>query len=115
MGGGFTQALKEHLAAGLAVSATPAATRGIHDNEEVVRGIGIEICAVCPAGSVPVFLTDYSPEFWGGLLRHAGLPLPHMVLAAAQDHGFHAHGNRQARMRAWTDLLATSSDPARWI
>ena len=64
---------------------------------------------------MPVFLTDYSPEFWGGLLRHAGLPLPHMVLAAAQDHGFHAHGNRQARMRAWTDLLTTSSDPARWI
>ena len=115
MGGGFTQALKEHLAAGLSVSATPAATRGIHDNEEVVRGIGVEICAVCPEGSVPVFLTDYSPEFWGGLLRHAGLPLPHLVLAAAQDHGFHAHGNRQARMRAWTDLLATSSDPARWI
>ena len=115
MGGGFIQALKEHLAAGLAVSATPAATRGIHDNEDVVRGIGVEICAVCPEGSVPVFLTDYSPEFWGGLLRHAGLPLPHLVLAAAQDHGFHAHGNRQARMRAWTDLLATSSDPARWI
>ena len=91
MGGGFTQAIKEHLAAGFAVSATAAATRGIHDNEEVVRNLGVEVCSTCPEGSVPVFLTDYSPEFWGGLLRHAGLPLPHLVIAAAQDHGFHTH------------------------
>lgn len=115
MGGGFTQAIREHIAAGLAVSSTAAATRGIHDNEEVVRALGVTVQSTCPEGSVPVFLADYAPEFWAGLLRQAGLPLPHMVLAAAQDHGFHTHGNRKGRMHAWTDLLASSSDPARWI
>ena len=115
MGGGFTQAIKEHITAGFAVSSTVAATRGIHDNEEVVRALGVTVQATCPEGSVPVFLADYAPEFWGGLLRQAGLPLPHLVLAAAQDHGFHTHGNRKGRMLAWTELLASSADPARWI
>ncbi|WP_297670744.1 DUF1786 domain-containing protein [uncultured Desulfovibrio sp.] len=115
MGGGFTQAVREHLAAGLRVCATAAATRGIHDNEDVVRGLGVEIRSACPEGCVPVHLADYAPDFWVALLRQAGLPLPHMVLAAAQDHGFHPGGNRQARMRAWSELLSSSAEPARWI
>lgn len=115
MGGGFSQAIREHLAAGFAVASTTAASRGIHDNEDVVRALGVDIRADCPENSVPVFLTDYSPEFWAGLLRHSGLPQPHLVLAAAQDHGFHEHGNRQGRMRLWHELLTASADPAAWI
>ena len=41
MGGGFSQALKEHLAAGFKVGSTPAASRGIHDSEDVVRAMGV--------------------------------------------------------------------------
>lgn len=115
MGGGFSQALKEHLAAGFKVGSTPAASRGIHDSEDVVRAMGVEFSANCPEGSVPIFLTDYAPDFWAGLLRMAGLPQPHMVLAAAQDHGYHVGGNRQARMRMWSQLLASSADPSQWI
>lgn len=115
MGGGFSQALREHMAAGLPAAATPDAARAIHDNEAVVRGMGVELRADCPPKSIPVFLTDYAPEFWAGLLHLAGLPQPHLVLAAAQDHGCHAHGNRQGRMRAWRDLLAASADPCSWI
>lgn len=115
MGGGFSQAIKEHLAAGFKVWATPAASRGIHDSEDVVRAMGVEFCATCPVGCVPVFLSDYGPDFWAGLLRISGLPQPHMVLAAAQDHGHHVEGNRQGRMLMWNRLLAESADPASWI
>lgn len=115
MGGGFSQALREHLAAGLPAAATPDAARAIHDNEAVVRDMGVELRTDCPSSSVPVFLTDYGPEFWAGMLHLAGLPQPHLVLAAAQDHGYHAHGNRQGRMQAWRDLLAASADPCSWI
>lgn len=60
MGGGFTQAVREHLAAGLPVASTAAATRGIHDNEDVVRGMGVTVCSQCPEKSVPVCLSDYA-------------------------------------------------------
>ena len=115
MGGGFGQALKEHLAAGLSATATPDAAKAIHDNADVVRNMGVELCEECPKNSVPVFLTDYAPEFWAGLLRLSSLPQPHLVLAGAQDHGYHAYGNRQGRMQSWRALLTTSADPASWI
>lgn len=115
MGGGFGQALKEHVAAGLSAASTAEAARAIHDNEEVVSGMGVNIRPLCPENSVPVYLTDYAPEFWAGMLRLSSLPQPHLVLAAAQDHGFHAQGNRRGRMQAWRDLLASSPDPAAWI
>jgi len=115
MGGGFGRALQEHLAAGLAVWATPAAAAAIHDNMDVVLHMGVQLAECCPADCAPVHLSDYSPDFWAALLRQAGLPLPHLVLAGAQDHGLHPEGNRLGRMRTWTDLLADSAEPARWI
>lgn len=115
MGGGFGQAVREHLAAGCGVSATSAASRALHDREDVVCGMGVRLAEDCPEGHVPLFLTDYSPEFWASLLRHAGLPQPHLVLAAAQDHGEHGQGNRIGRMRIWQELLEKSASPEDWI
>ncbi|WP_300809545.1 DUF1786 domain-containing protein [uncultured Desulfovibrio sp.] len=115
IGGGCTQAVREHLAAGLSVASTTAASRGLHDAVEVVEGMGVQLREQCPEGYVPLFLTDYSPEFWSSLLRHACLPQPHMVVAAAQDHGVHPDGNRHGRMQAWTALLGADNDPAHWI
>lgn len=115
MGGGFGQAVREHIAAGLKISATVAASRALHDREDVVCGMGVELAEDCPAGYVPLFLTDYSPEFWASLLRHAGLPQPHLTLAAAQDHGEHGQGNRAGRMRIWQELLQKSASPEAWI
>lgn len=115
MGGGFGQAVREHIAAGLKISATVAASRALHDREDVVCGMGVELAEDCPAGHVPLFLTDYSPEFWASLLRHGGLPQPHLTLAAAQDHGEHGQGNRAGRMRIWQALLQKSASPEAWI
>lgn len=115
MGGGFTRALQEHMAAGLSTAATEEAAHAIHDNPEVVRGMGVSLSAHSPPAHAAVYLTDYDPAYWEGLLRHAGLPLPHLVVAAAQDHGFHPDGNRSGRMRSWRTLLEASPDPDAWI
>lgn len=115
IGGGFGLAVRDHIKAGFAVHSTASAASALHDNPEVVRSMGVQIAEQCPAGAVPVPLSDYSPEFFAGLLRQAGLPLPHLVLAGCQDHGFHPNGNRMGRMQAWTALLQASALPANWI
>ena len=98
IGGGFGLAVRDHIKAGFAVYSTASAASALHDNPEVVRSMGVQIAEQCPSGAVPVPLSDYSPEFFAGLLRQAGLPLPHLVLAGCQDHGFHPNGNRMGRM-----------------
>ena len=62
IGGGCTQAVREHLAAGLSVASTTAASRGLHDAVEVVEGMGVQLREQCPEGYVPLFLTDYTEE-----------------------------------------------------
>ena len=101
--------------AGFTVCSTASAASALHDNPAVVQSMGVQIAEQCPPGAVPVPLSDYSPEFFAGLLRQAGLPLPHLVLAGCQDHGFHPNGNRMGRMQAWTALLQSSALPANWI
>lgn len=115
MGGGFAKALLDHKAAGLGVACTLEAAAALHDDVERVKGMGVEICVHAPAGYVPVYLADYDPAYWQGLLHQAGLPLPHMVLAAAQDHGVHTAGNRQGRMRDWGALMEASPCPEDWL
>lgn len=114
MGDGFLDALRGHLAAGLAAAATKDALRAI-DDAETMRGLDITITETCPANCVPVHLEDFSPGFWESLFRLSALPQPHMILAAAQDSGTHAEGDRQGRMQDWDALLVTDSDPTRWI
>ena len=73
IGGGFGLAVRDHIKAGFAVHSTASAASALHDNPEVVRSMGVQIAEQCPAGAVPVPLSDYSPEFFAGLLRQAGL------------------------------------------
>lgn len=118
MGGGFGQAVREHLEQGFAVSATVAASRALGDNEERVSAMGIAFVESCPSGSAAVPLTDYDPGFWRALLNGAGLPEPSRVVAAVQDHGHHpgATGNRVGRFLLWQQLLVDSLyDPVRWL
>jgi len=98
IGGGFGLAVRDHIKAGFTVCSTASAASALHDNPAVVQSMGVQIAEQCPPGAVPVPLSDYSPEFFAGLLRQAGLPLPHLVLAGCQDHGFHPNGNRMGRM-----------------
>ena len=115
MGGGFTRALLRHKEAGLRVSVTLAASRAIHDSEARVEAFGFELREACPPRAVPVHLTEYAPAWWEGLWRQLGLPQPHVVYAAAQDHGCSPQDNRRLRMQRWRALLALSPHPADWL
>ncbi|NHZ46833.1 DUF1786 domain-containing protein [Nitratidesulfovibrio liaohensis] len=111
MGGGFFGAVKAHVAAGLRMAAHPDAALALHDNPERVRALGVDIAESCPAGFAPVRLADYEPGFWRALLDTCGLPQPHLVVAAAQDHGHHPQGsNTVGRFELWRDFLNNSSD-----
>lgn len=106
MGGGFWRAIKAHQDAGLKVSAHPEAALALGDDLDKVRGFGIDITAHPPLSAAQVLLTDFDPGFWQGFLRHAGLPQPDLVLACAQDHGFHpGKSNRISRFAYWERFM----------
>ncbi len=88
MGGGFKSALISHKDAGLKVACSKQAAYAISDNLKKVEGMGIEIMDIPPRGYVPLYLTDYDPGFWQGLLNFVGLDYPDVIMIAAQDHGF---------------------------
>lgn len=115
MGGSFNEALRAHIAVKLPAYSTEAAAKSIHDNLGLVRQVGINISDTCPIHCAPIYLTDYDSEFWLALLRHSSLPLPHMTIAAVQDHGNNDNGNREARMMHWRKLLRENPDPVNWV
>lgn len=115
MGGGFTYALREHLSSELPTASTSGAALSIHDDIAYVQGMGIQICESCPQNSVPVYLSDFETDFWNNILKISGLPLPHLTLAAVQDHGNFVPGNRHGRIKNWQELLIANSDPSKWI
>jgi uncharacterized protein (DUF1786 family) len=106
MGGGFWRAVKAHQDAGLKVFAHPDAALAMGDDLDQVRGHGIHITSIPPLSASQVLLTDFDPGFWRGLLQHAGLPQPDLVLACVQDHGFHpGKSNRISRFAYWERFM----------
>src|SRR5215213_8561406 len=57
-GGASSDAMHDHLAAGLALSATADAARTIHNDLERVRALGVQIRADAPAGAVVIETGD---------------------------------------------------------
>ena len=116
MGGGFMPAVKSCLASGRSVYTTLSASKAINNSPQGASETGVQFSEDCPEGCVPVCLGDYAPQFWDSLLRSCGLPLPHLVLAAVQDHGDHGRsGNRKARMASFARLLKTNPSPLTWL
>ena len=106
MGGGFWRAVKAHQDAGFKVFAHPEAALALGDDLDQVRGHGIEITSIPPLSASQVLLTDFDSGFWRGLLQHAGLPQPDLVLACVQDHGFHpGKSNRISRFAYWERFM----------
>jgi len=107
MGGGFIRAVREHLAAGLALSAHPEAALALTDDPPSLAAQGILLSERRPAGHTPVHLADYDPGFWESFLALAGLEPPDLVLACAQDHGCHpGQSSRIGRFRLWERFLS---------
>jgi uncharacterized protein (DUF1786 family) len=106
MGGGFFRSAKAHLDLGLPLAAHPEAAFSLGDNPERVRALGVDLTETCPPGHVPLHLADFNPGFWRTFLSAAGLEYPDLILAAAQDHGYHPDSsNRIGRFHLWRDFL----------
>jgi len=109
MGGGFYRVLKGCLDMGLRAAIHPMAAFSLADSPDRVKDMGLDIAPECPQGYHPVHLCDYDPGFWQSYLAQAGLDYPGLILAAAQDHGFHpGSSNRQGRFEIWKRFLLQS-------
>ncbi|WP_292366107.1 DUF1786 domain-containing protein, partial [Methanoculleus sp. UBA208] len=107
MGGGAnTGAIREHLAAGLPVYATPKAALTLHDDPERVRALGVEIRATPPGDAAVVRTTDYMEPELRQALSLFGVDYPENVAIAVQDHGYSPHrSNRIHRFELMRELL----------
>ncbi len=110
MGGGFYRVLKKSLENGLKAAIHPQAAYSLSDSPELLETIGLDITRNCPHGYYPVYLSDYDPGFWRSFLAQAGLGYPGLILACAQDHGFHPDSsNRLGRFQLWKKFLIQSN------
>ncbi len=112
MGGGANvAAVREHLAAGLAVYATDEAAATIHDDLDRVRSLGVQIVHSRPSGAVPISLTDYMAEELRTTLGMFAVAYPERLAIAVQDHGYSPH--RSNRLRRF-ELLRERLDAGDW-
>lgn len=115
MGTGFMPAVTGLLKAGRRVYATRRIRQSLPSSG--AEACGIEVSDTRPAGAVPVHLADYSAQGWETLLRCAGLPMPHLVLACARDDmaGDKNEDASCARMDAFSAMLGANADPVSWL
>ncbi len=121
MGGGAnTGAVREHLAAGLDVYATPEAAATLHDDPDRVRSMGVSIQTDPPEDAVVIHTTDYMEPELRAALSLFGVSYPEKIAVAVQDHGYSPHrSNRIHRFELmrerldagdW-DILSLVADP----
>lgn len=88
MGGGpSTKAIKDHLKAGLKVSATKDAAKSIHDNLEKVSSLGIIIEGNLNSRAEVITMKDVDLTILSKVLGKFCLSLPTQFVIAVQDHG----------------------------
>jgi uncharacterized protein (DUF1786 family) len=115
-GGASTDAMKDHLAAGLALSATADAARTIHNDLERVRALGVEIRPDAPAAAVVIETADVDLAALATALAPFGIELPRLVAVAVQDHGYRpGSGNNEVRFEYLQGLLAGGGDLCRMV
>jgi uncharacterized protein (DUF1786 family) len=105
-GGASSQAIRDHLKAGLPVYAQARSALTIRDNLDQVAQMGVGITEAAPAEAVPIFLSDIQEKALMGLFESFGLVLPEVRLVAVQDHGFAPQeSNRRFRFQHWEAFL----------
>jgi len=115
-GGASTDAMKEHLAAGLALSATEDAARTIHNDLTRVSDLGVEFRPDAPSGATVIATADVDLEALATALAPFGVNLPSRVAIAVQDHGFRpGAGNNEVRFEYLQGLLAEGGDFRRMV
>jgi uncharacterized protein (DUF1786 family) len=112
MGGGASgEAVKEHLAQGLRVTATAEAARTLHNDPARVVKLGVEISEEPPDGAAVVDLRDVDLDALAHALVAFGINLPEIVAIAVQDHGYRpGTGNNAVRFEYLQSLLDDGGD-----
>ena len=108
MGGGSSvRAMKNHLAVGLHVYATPAAAKTVRDDPREVEAMGVEIVDDRPeCDCVEIELRDMDLDRLGKALSFFDVSLPEVVAVAVQDHGeIIGKSNRKFRFEHWERFL----------
>ncbi|MGH2614145.1 MAG: DUF1786 family protein, partial [Thermomicrobiales bacterium] len=115
-GGASSDAMKEHLASGLPLSAAEDAARTIHNDLARVRALGVEIRPDAPDGAVLIETADVDLDALGAALAPFGVKLPEQVAIAVQDHGYRpGAGNNEVRFEYLQGLLAGGGDLRRMV
>ena len=115
-GGASTDAMKDHLAAGYALSAMEDAARTIHNDLDRVRALGVQIRNDAPPGAVVIKTADVDLDALAAALAPFGVTLPQTVAIAVQDHGFRpGSGNNEVRFEYLQGLLAGGGDLRRMV
>ena len=115
-GGASSDAMKDHLAAGLSLSATAEAARTIHNDLARVRALGVAIRDDAPEGAVVIATADVDLESLAAALAPFGITLPETVAIAVQDHGYRpGSGNNEVRFEYLQGLLAGGGDLRRMV
>jgi uncharacterized protein (DUF1786 family) len=115
-GGASSDAARDHLAAGLPLSATADAARTLHNDPERVAAMGVSIGEDAPPGAEIVRCGDIDLPMLAAVLEPFGVELPTRVAVAVQDHGFRpGAGNNEVRFDYLQGLLAEGGDLARMV
>ncbi|MCX7622233.1 MAG: DUF1786 domain-containing protein [Thermomicrobium sp.] len=110
-GGASSEAVREHLAAGLPVSAEPAAARTLHNDLDRVRALGIQLTERPPLGAEVIRLGDVDAAALTLALRTFEIEPPAIWAIAVQDHGYDPqHEAHEYRYRFLRELLARTRD-----
>jgi uncharacterized protein (DUF1786 family) len=105
-GGASSQAVRDHLKAGLPVYAHPQVALTIRDDLEKVARMGVRITDSAPAEVRQIVMGDIQGQALAGLFDSFGLVLPEIRLVAVQDHGFSPQeSNRRFRFQHWEKFL----------
>ena len=117
MGGGATSdAARDHLAAGLPLSATADAARTLHNDPARVAAMGVERRDEAPADAVVIRTGDIDRAALADALARFGISVPETVAVAVQDHGFRpGSGNNEVRFEYLQGLLAGAGDLRRMV
>lgn len=113
MGGGRSvRAIKDHLKAGLPVTAEEEAAKTVRDDLEDVRKSGIIIKKSPPAGYRIVETKDIDLENLAKVLALYRVELPQEVAIAVQDHGEAPLGvsNRHFRFEHWKKFIKNGGE-----
>ncbi|MEZ4529721.1 MAG: DUF1786 domain-containing protein [Thermomicrobiales bacterium] len=106
-GGASSEAIREHLASGLEVTASPGAARTMHNDLTRVEAMGIDLREDAPADARVIELADVDPAGLRAGLRLLGIELPEAAAIAVQDHGYRPGlGNNDVRFDYLQSLIA---------